>query len=127
MGSEMCIRDRARHNASHEDVEFLPGSLVLLHQPRAVANAAPGGTAKLAYRFSGPWEVLAAQGPVTYRLRRVGSGERATAHVQRIRQFLPWVEDAVDDVLQPGSDEESVGDRQERGQGSQWRQCCWHC
>ena len=85
-------RKRKEHyDRSHHQVEFLPGSLVLLHRP----VLSPGLATKMQNKFTGPYRVACRLSDVTYELQNLDTQRPVLTHVQRIvPYFLPELVDA---------------------------------
>eukprot|EP00118_Oscarella_pearsei_P020357 m.220425 g.220425 ORF g.220425 m.220425 type:complete len:145 (+) comp39939_c0_seq8:359-793(+) len=67
----------------HHSVDFLVGSLVLVHQKARKVGLSP----KLQMKFDGPYSVLEKMSPVTYRLQHLEKGKKSVVHVQRMIPF----------------------------------------
>ena len=107
------VRKRA-YDATHREVEFELGSLVLVHQ----TARRPGVNPKLSKHYDGSYRVLEKMSPVTYKLQHVYKTPKIIVHVQRIipyyeRQVIPYYErqeTGENEAENESEDDDSVSD-----------------
>jgi len=86
-------QQRMKHQAdkNHSEREFSVGELVYLKlQPYVQSSAAPRNNQKLAYRFFGPFQILARVGSVAYKLDLPSHSKiHPVIHVSQLKKHIP--------------------------------------
>jgi transposase InsO family protein len=115
-----AARRKVTYDASHRDVHYDVGSLVIVWAP----VRRKGRSAKLMMHWTGPWRVLRQHSPVNFVVRRLSDNVERTVHVQRMALFVPYEPyvplsdiDAAVASVQP--DEIKIVDRLPRSASSQ--------
>ena len=103
---EIAVMRKAKYDATHKDVTFVPESLVMVFREEGYEE---GKSSKFISRYIGPFCVVKALGPVSYELRNIYTGEIIESHVNCIRQIMakPLLNK---DVVVPAPREEQVPD-----------------
>jgi hypothetical protein len=98
---------KAAYDEKHLDVTFDPDSVVMVYYEEAHRL---GESTKLISKWVGPYRVIEAVNPVTYRVRHINTDKELIAHVNRLRKIQPYIPPKEYSLGIPSSDMSPTAD-----------------
>ena len=102
------------YNARRRDITFSLGDLVV-RRNRVLSSATQGVSAKLAPKFSGPYEIVGRPGANIYRLRNSDGSVEEAVHVSHLKPYVG--EEASDDSSSSEEDSRPPKENEELAMG----------